>query len=717
KNFNGFEMAHNYTAHYNTKMDNQWCYLSSGLWEDTDTNYNTTCITGFIRNLDIREKLSQERVRKSPRVIGNPQSPTDMMLLKKEQKDAELDKKIEALRKKNEALMKRYQEVEEDKKRAEQEGMALQSRKGKVEDLTITINKSPTALLTFGSSKPTQLTTKCHTGSRMFYLTIMQEKRVVTKKGSGSTSPKGLQEQGEGGSAIFSSGRGKRRQLLGKRVVSERVDRRSPTGPVGTKHSTEDEGDLLDTTAGARNCLNTRGATGAQCSNSGQVGRKQERKSRGDETPHGFPEYDSYLQQKEVSDALHHPDLDAPTSSEEQLEYLRWKREREEIDRERVARHKNSQGQWRRAWDMDKPELMFSEKVQGAAERGTQNRGGRNGRRGHLRSSPAESRGNPVRQRDKRGKNVPVVGSKAKGKDRLTGRARRWDVKVEDEQSQVCFVLRKKKLRVTSVVPYAEFLVINLLICCESNPQACADTSLEEFLEELDALCEPEVDSNAPDTETQEGFRMDSSADAKAESQHNPTESNSETSGSKSTEKKVRFSEDLIQGAYEKNLHIGTTENKASSLKNTSQANRAAGEEDAHQALAHNQDDINNSQEQELAGMLSTVVQTKSPDQGNVQEMSVKELPEPPEGLQKEESENEAEDATCYSLSSQNGSDASDSTNQELLHSVEHVKSSSIRSTEELIDTNLSVLSLESGDPLPDHSTSTDKARENGKVV
>lgn len=32
-----------------------------------------------------------------------------MMLVKREQKDAELDRKIEALRKKNEALMKRYQ--------------------------------------------------------------------------------------------------------------------------------------------------------------------------------------------------------------------------------------------------------------------------------------------------------------------------------------------------------------------------------------------------------------------------------------------------------------------------------------------------------------------------------------------------------------------------------------------------------------------------------
>uniref|UniRef100_A0A3Q3ITN4 Uncharacterized protein n=1 Tax=Monopterus albus TaxID=43700 RepID=A0A3Q3ITN4_MONAL len=73
----------------------------------------------------------------------------------KEEKDAELDKRIEALRKKNEALVKRYQEIEEDKKKAEQEGIAVTTprkprphepetdrRKMEKENLTVTVDLS-----------------------------------------------------------------------------------------------------------------------------------------------------------------------------------------------------------------------------------------------------------------------------------------------------------------------------------------------------------------------------------------------------------------------------------------------------------------------------------------------------------------------------------------------------------------------------------------------
>ncbi|KAK2826218.1 hypothetical protein Q5P01_020432 [Channa striata] len=136
------------------------------------------------------------------------------------ERDLELDKKIEALRRKNEALMKRYKEVEEDKKRAEEEGMALQSRKGKADDLTITISKSTS-------------------DSRV----------VVTKPFScGSPAGKGQQEAGPdrgGEGPPQGPGRGHRKQLMvtmagkkGKRVVSERPDKRPP--PADVKSPTDD---------------------------------------------------------------------------------------------------------------------------------------------------------------------------------------------------------------------------------------------------------------------------------------------------------------------------------------------------------------------------------------------------------------------------------------------------------------------------------------------
>lgn len=317
----------------------------------------------------------------------------------KMQKDAELDKKIEALRKKNEALMKRYQEVEEDKKRAEQEGMTLPSRKGKPDDLTITFSKSS------------------------------NEQRVVTKKsGPRVTNPKSDQEQNScdpGSRSTLCVGRGKRRQLLittpgnikGKKVFGERKDRNRPVSPATVKVSTEEE---QETPSSTKTIIEIQGT--------------------------------------EISQAPDVNDINDLTSKEDQMEYLRWKKEREEIDRERVARHKNAKGQWRRAWDVEKPDLMFSDKLHEGPDRDTQNTGNRNGKRGNLRSEESKAQ-------EKKRKSLPVVSSKAKGKERLTGRARRWDAKEQEE-----------------------------------HLKAYPESSLKEFLEELDALCSSEEKNINPET-------------------------------------------------------------------------------------------------------------------------------------------------------------------------------------------------------------------------
>ncbi|XP_066550528.1 coiled-coil domain-containing protein 9B isoform X2 [Amia ocellicauda] len=332
--------------------------------------------------------------------MHRPTNPTDAMFRKKEQKDAELDKKIEALRKKNEALMKRYKEVEEDKKRAEEEGMTFLGRKAKAEDLTITIKTSPS------------------------------ESRVVMKK-TGSVGHSFLElGQGESGEP-FCLGRGKRRQLMvtmanktkGKRIVSEKTAQNCPASPSILQDYIEE---MENREAAGR---------GKQLHFTKVEEGRQDFENLIDASEWLF-ECDPFYKDIDGHGAKSQIDLNVPTSKEEQLEYIRWKKEREQIDRERVARHKNAKGQWRRAWDMDKTENMFRESFHSDGDCGNVQRVGKNTRKFNLRPSNPESRGTNHRSRDKTGNNVPAVSSKAKGKDRLTGRARRWDCTEEEDYLQ-----------------------------------------------------------------------------------------------------------------------------------------------------------------------------------------------------------------------------------------------------------------------------------------
>ncbi|XP_071354355.1 coiled-coil domain-containing protein 9B isoform X6 [Trachinotus anak] len=556
----------------------------------------------------------------------------DMMPKRDHERDLELDKKIEALRRKNEALMKRYKEVEEDKKRAEEEGMALQSRKGKADDLTITISKSTSVS---GCS--------------------MQDSRVVVTKPFSGSSPagKGQQEAGPdrgGEGPSQGAGRGHRKQLTvtmagkkGKRVVSERPEKR--LGPADVKSPTDD----------------------------GQT-RRVESAGRGKQPPH-MTKRNTAAQEPESLQA--NTDLNIPTLKEEQEEYLRWKKEREQIDRERVARHKNAKGQWRRAWDMDKTENMFSDKSLPDRDWGPSGRGGRNARRGQPRAN-VDSRGHEKRGKDKGAKNVLVMSSKAKGKDRLTGRARRWQANEEGENLQT------------------------------------SDTTLEEFLEELDALADVEVeDQKDQDSKTKLSPSPDSLSTSEEMSESTTpvsaatlredasTHGQAEASSPRSLEKKVRFSEELIQGAHTKQS-TGSQDSANSESRSQSSLKASSPKKNKHevqgpqQPLESAKQDDDTPQDQGGGPPSPPVAQ----QQASETECTIKDS-NPPTAPNSPPAEK-----ACASL--QEGP----------VQPVELAKCNiSNTNTEELIDSGLSVLSLESGETHPTHSTSSDKAREHGKIV
>ncbi|NWW47861.1 CCD9B protein, partial [Pedionomus torquatus] len=215
----------------------------------------------------------------------------------KEQKDVELDKKILALRKKNEALIRRYQEIEEDKKRAEQEGMAVTSRRPKQDGLTITI-------------------TKAHNDKR-----IVSEKRgspCPTSPGFGIGSEE--EEEEEEADHTFTFRMGKRMQLAVTMDNKAKVSMGECfPGPSRAPDLSEEETDHLVAFRRGRRM---------------QIAITMDNKEK--------------VSQKSPGD------LSFPMTGRERSEYIRWKKERDQIDLERLARHKNAKGEWRRAWDVEK---------------------------------------------------------------------------------------------------------------------------------------------------------------------------------------------------------------------------------------------------------------------------------------------------------------------------------------------------------------------------
>eukprot|EP00079_Xenopus_tropicalis_P017431 XP_004917355.1 PREDICTED: uncharacterized protein C15orf52 homolog isoform X1 [Xenopus tropicalis] len=309
--------------------------------------------------------------------------------VKRKQKDAELDKKIEALRKKNEALIRRYQEIEEDRKNADKIGMAVTSRRPKPESLTITITKTP------------------------------NEKRVV------SESFIGLSDSEEEDEQSFTFRMGKKVELevtmdknsKGKRVVAKKTGQDSVHGKTEPPGLTNDrQMDNLFTFGRGRRMQIAITMENEQTKKSNEKKRTSSTKEQNKGNENG---------------PLVTCSGETLTMTElEHLEYMRWKKEREQIDQERLARHKNSKGEWRRAWDAEKTQNMFDGDYSGIHQEGFCGRraGIFGGKKPLDKQTVGDNKGKQTQAIiENVSKPLPTISSNAKGKDRLTGRAQRWD--------------------------------------------------------------------------------------------------------------------------------------------------------------------------------------------------------------------------------------------------------------------------------------------------
>ncbi|XP_037690243.1 LOW QUALITY PROTEIN: coiled-coil domain-containing protein 9B [Choloepus didactylus] len=289
---------------------------------------------------------------------------------RQEGKDAELDQRIIALRKKNQALLRRYQEIQEDRRQAEQGSMAVTPPQLlRPDGLTVTISQVP------------------------------GEKRVVSRHWARSTlgpgaAIEGLEDEDEEDHTAFCLGEWvelavtMENKAEAKRMVSEKTTRARNQGADGSP-------------AGG---LGQSPPMQAIISDSARKGGRESR------SPGWVP-----------GPAPRRP---AWGPSEVGWDYAQWKQEREQIDLARLARHRDARGYRTPA---------------SPGKRVWPGGGGRRGPRSHGKLQPpllpSDGKGDATQGgHSGRLSQALAMGSKARGKERLTGRARRWDAKEDKEE-------------------------------------------------------------------------------------------------------------------------------------------------------------------------------------------------------------------------------------------------------------------------------------------
>uniref|UniRef100_A0A8C4YHR8 Coiled-coil domain containing 9 n=1 Tax=Gopherus evgoodei TaxID=1825980 RepID=A0A8C4YHR8_9SAUR len=329
-----------------------------------------------------------------------PEMSATLDLKSKEEKDAELDKRIEALRKKNQALIKRYQEIEEDRKKAEQEGIAVTGsrrprhsegepeRKRVDKDVSITVQvslspgekrvvsgrKSPGAPKA-GRGPPPRGAGRVgpypsSRSPRTDQPDLLAWEGAGGGRGDGpSPGGRGRRPRGRGGAGtVTGSGDGgpdrkskeweeRRRQNIEK--MNEEMEK--------IAEYERNQRDGLQEKNPVRNFLDDPRRSGSFQ----EADRKEG--SRRHVRNWGGPDFDKVKtgmeQEKEWHALGRRPgpksggplDMTLSMTGRERAEYVRWKKEREQIDQERLARHRKPTGQWCREWDAEKTDTMFKE--------------------------------------------------------------------------------------------------------------------------------------------------------------------------------------------------------------------------------------------------------------------------------------------------------------------------------------------------------------------
>uniref|UniRef100_A0A663FGW3 Coiled-coil domain containing 9 n=1 Tax=Aquila chrysaetos chrysaetos TaxID=223781 RepID=A0A663FGW3_AQUCH len=268
-------------------------------------------------------------------------------LRSKEEKDAELDKRIEALRKKNEALIKRYQEIEEDRKKAEQEGIAV------------------TALRRV---RPVDAEPERRWVDKDLSITV----QVMLSPGVSGGSWGSGQGGGPFGRGWRSRGRGAAGMVMGGDAGPDRKSKEwEERRRQNIKKMNEEMEKIAEYERNQRDGLHEKNPVRNFLDDPCRSGPFQDADRKEGSRRHvrnwGGTDFHKVKAGMEREKTWQGPvpggplDMTLSMTGRERAEYIRWKKEREQIDQERLARHRKPTGQWRREWDAEKSDSMFKE--------------------------------------------------------------------------------------------------------------------------------------------------------------------------------------------------------------------------------------------------------------------------------------------------------------------------------------------------------------------